>query len=52
MKKVEQKKKHRSREKVIYLLGEGTGETISKIARSSFVQFSREKIEVKTFFCH
>jgi regulator of PEP synthase PpsR (kinase-PPPase family) len=50
MKKAESKKKRSSRKKVIYLLGEGTGETISKIARSSLVQFSREKIEVKTFF--
>lgn len=50
MKKIEQKKKHRSRKKVIYLLGEGTGETISKVAKASLVQFSREKIEVKTFF--
>jgi regulator of PEP synthase PpsR (kinase-PPPase family) len=50
MKKAESKKKRSLRKKVIYLLGEGTGETISKIARSSLVQFSREKIEVKTFF--
>lgn len=50
MKKIEQKKKHRSGKKVIYLLGEGTGETISKVAKASLVQFSREKIEVKTFF--
>lgn len=49
MKKV-QTKKSRSDKKVIYLVGEGTGETINKIARASLVQFNREKIEVKTFF--
>ncbi|MEW6410289.1 MAG: pyruvate, water dikinase regulatory protein [Nitrospirota bacterium] len=41
---------HLSKRKVIYLVGEGTGETISKIAKASLAQFSREKFEVKTFF--
>lgn len=50
MKKVEPKKKHPSRKKIIYLVGEGTGETISKIARASLAQFNRENVEVKTFF--
>ncbi len=50
MKKVKSKKKHLSPQKVIYLVGEGTGETISKIARAALVQFSRENVEVKTFF--
>ncbi len=36
--------------KIIYLVGEGTGETISRIARASLVQFNRERFEVKTFF--
>ena len=36
--------------KVIYLVGEGTGETISKIARSALSQFSREKTQVRSFF--
>jgi len=36
--------------RVIYLVGEGTGETISKIARSSLAQFSREKTHVRSFF--
>jgi [pyruvate, water dikinase]-phosphate phosphotransferase / [pyruvate, water dikinase] kinase len=36
--------------KVIYLVGEGTGETISRIARASLAQFNREHIEVKPFF--
>ena len=36
--------------KTIYLVGEGTGETISRIARASLAQFSREKARVKTFF--
>lgn len=49
MKKVLQKKRL-PRKKIIYLIGEGTGETISKIARASLVQFSRENVEVKTFF--
>jgi hypothetical protein len=38
------------RKKIIYLVGEGTGETISRIARASLAQFNRENIEVKTFF--
>lgn len=50
MKKVESKKKRFLRKKFIYLIGEGTGETITKIARASLVQFSRENVEVKTFF--
>jgi len=37
-------------EKIIYLVGEGTGETISRIARASLSQFHREHVEVKTFF--
>ncbi len=37
-------------EKIIYLVGEGTGETISRIARASLAQFHREHVEVKTFF--
>ncbi|MGB9716597.1 MAG: pyruvate, water dikinase regulatory protein [Thermodesulfovibrionales bacterium] len=43
-------KKHVHRKKFIYLVGEGTGETISRIARASLVQFNRENFEVKTFF--
>ncbi len=38
------------KKKFIYLVGEGTGETISRIARASLVQFNRENVEVKTFF--
>jgi regulator of PEP synthase PpsR (kinase-PPPase family) len=38
------------KKKIIYLVGEGTGETISRIARASLAQFNRENIEVKTFF--
>jgi len=49
-KRVEPKKKRPSERRVIYLVAEGTGETISKIARASLAQFSREKVEVKTFF--
>lgn len=50
MKKVGQKTKKRlSKKKVIYLVGESTGETISKIARASLAQFSQEHIEVKKF---
>lgn len=44
------KKRRPAGKKVIYLVGEGTGETISKIARASLVQFSRERVQVKTFF--
>jgi len=50
MKNSEHKKKHTSGKSVIYLVGEGTGETISRIARASLAQFHRENITVKTFF--
>lgn len=43
-------KKIISRKKNIYLVGEGTGETISRIARASLAQFHRENVELKTFF--
>ena len=43
-------KKRLLKKKFIYLVGEGTGETISRIARASLVQFNRESVEVKTFF--
>lgn len=49
MKKTDSKKRL-SKKKIIYLVGEGTGETISRIARASLVQFNRENVEVKTFF--
>jgi regulator of PEP synthase PpsR (kinase-PPPase family) len=49
-KKVKTKKKRRPKRKVIYLVGEGTGETIDKIARASLAQFSQEKVNIKTFF--
>jgi regulator of PEP synthase PpsR (kinase-PPPase family) len=49
-KKGQGKKKRRARKKIIYLVGERTGETISKIARASLAQFSREKVGVKSFF--
>lgn len=39
-----------TKKKIIYLVGEGTGETITRIARASLAQFSRENIELKTFF--
>jgi regulator of PEP synthase PpsR (kinase-PPPase family) len=42
-------KRHR-RKKTIYLVGDSTGETVSKLARASLAQFSREKVGVKTFF--
>jgi regulator of PEP synthase PpsR (kinase-PPPase family) len=43
-------RKHKARKKIVYLVGDSTGETITKIARASLAQFSREKVEVKTFF--
>jgi regulator of PEP synthase PpsR (kinase-PPPase family) len=49
-KRAEPKKKRLSERKVIYLVGEGTGETITKVARASLAQFSRENIEIRTFF--
>jgi regulator of PEP synthase PpsR (kinase-PPPase family) len=42
-------KKH-LRKKIIYLVGDSTGETVSKLARASLAQFDRKQIEVKTFF--
>jgi regulator of PEP synthase PpsR (kinase-PPPase family) len=48
MKRIDPKK--HLRKKVIYLLGEGTGETITRIARASLAQFNRENVELKTFF--
>jgi len=50
MEKIRTIKRHGPKKKVIYLVGEGTGETISRIARASLAQFNRENIEVKTFF--
>lgn len=50
MKKIHSIQRHGSKKKIIYLVGEGTGETISRIARASLAQFNRENIEVKTFF--
>jgi len=50
MKKVESKEKRISANKIIYLVGEGTGETITKIARAALAQFHRENVEVKNFF--
>src|SRR4030042_3646341 len=48
MKRIDPRK--HTKKKVIYLVGEGTGETISRTARASLAQFNRENIEVKTFF--
>jgi len=48
--KKELPKKKAPGKKVIYLVGEGTGETINRIARASLAQFSRENIEVKSYF--
>lgn len=48
MKEPGHKKQHGK--KVIYLVGDSTGETITKISRASLAQFSREHVEIKTFF--
>lgn len=50
MKKSEVIKKRIYKKKHIYLVGEGTGETISKIARAALAQFHREWVNIKTFF--
>jgi regulator of PEP synthase PpsR (kinase-PPPase family) len=42
-------KKHHGK-KIIYLVGDSTGETITKISRASLAQFSREHVELRTFF--
>ncbi|NVL91046.1 MAG: kinase/pyrophosphorylase [Desulfobacterales bacterium] len=44
------RKKTAAKARTIYLVGEMTGETISKIARASLAQFSREKVKLKKFF--
>ena len=38
------------KEKTIYLVAEGTGETITKIARASLSKFKQNKITTKTFY--
>ena len=43
-------RKSSRRTKTIYLIGEGTGETIDKIARASLAQFLCEDLKVKKFF--
>jgi regulator of PEP synthase PpsR (kinase-PPPase family) len=48
MKRIDPEK--RAKKKIIYLVGEGTGETITRIARASLAQFSRENVGLKTFF--
>jgi regulator of PEP synthase PpsR (kinase-PPPase family) len=48
MKRIDPEK--HAKKKIIYLVGEGTGETITRIARASLAQFSRETVEIKTFF--
>jgi regulator of PEP synthase PpsR (kinase-PPPase family) len=49
MKRIDPKKRL-SKKNIIYLIGEGTGETISRIARASLSQFNRENVKLKTFF--
>jgi regulator of PEP synthase PpsR (kinase-PPPase family) len=48
--KKETSRKRPRKKKIIYLVGEGTGETITRIARASLAQFHRENVELKTFF--
>jgi regulator of PEP synthase PpsR (kinase-PPPase family) len=43
-------KEKQHRKKIIYLVGDSTGETVSKLSRASLAQFDRRHIEVKTFF--
>jgi [pyruvate, water dikinase]-phosphate phosphotransferase / [pyruvate, water dikinase] kinase len=50
MKKSDSTKRSVLVKKSLYLVGEGTGETITKISRAALSQFNREKVEVKTFF--
>lgn len=38
------------KEKTVYLVAEGTGETITKIARASLSKFKRDKIKTKSFY--
>ncbi|HHN64550.1 MAG TPA: kinase/pyrophosphorylase [Nitrospirae bacterium] len=39
-----------ARRKAIYLVGEGTGETVRTIARAALAQFSSRDIEIKSFY--
>ncbi len=50
MKKKTVKTRGPRRKRKIYLVGEGTGETISKIARAALAQFHREHVIIKSFF--
>ena len=50
MKEQSQKHKKSKKKKILYLVGEGTGDTISKIARAALAQFHRENVIVKSFF--
>jgi regulator of PEP synthase PpsR (kinase-PPPase family) len=38
------------RRKTVYLVGDSTGETVTKLARASLAQFTREKFDIKSFF--
>ena len=49
-KKRRTKKGFLDRTKMIYLVAEGTGETITKIARAALAQFQHGKFEVRHFF--
>jgi regulator of PEP synthase PpsR (kinase-PPPase family) len=42
--------KNRGTPKTIYLIAEGTGETISKIARAALAQFDTKNVRIKKFF--
>ena len=50
MKEQSQKQRKSKQKKILYLVGEGTGDTISKIARAALAQFHRENVIVKSFF--
>ena len=50
MRNTESKRKSPRVKRNLYLVGEGTGETITKIARAALAQFNRENVQVENFF--
>lgn len=50
MKKGQTVKESDFESKTIYLVAEGTGETISMITRAALAQFHREKVKIKEYF--
>ena len=50
MRNTESKRRSPRVKRNLYLVGEGTGETMMKIARAALAQFNRENVQVENFF--